>query len=142
MTRNPATCPILAVPSTLPLLAPAGWRFWMMRVEAYTRGSSLQVNADGMLVTGRGELVLDQDGVTIAVPEYEQIQIGPDGTISILGAGDPAAQPLNLGRMKLALSDAPLKKGTDGLFRADDNQPLAASDEVKVQSHGAGEQQR
>ncbi|CAM3720798.1 flagellar basal-body rod protein FlgF [Parendozoicomonas haliclonae] len=102
--------------------------------ESYTRGGQLHVTMDGQLVTGRGEPVLDQGGAAIVIPEYEQLHIGPDGTISVLGSGDPKSQPVTIGQLKLVKSETPLNKGTDGLFRADNNEPLNADLTVKVVS--------
>ena len=100
--------------------------------EAYTRAGQMQVSPEGILMTGRGHPVLDQGGAPIAVPEYEQFQVGSDGTISVLGAGDPNAQILNVGQLKLVNEGEPLGKSTDGLFRTADNAPLDADPTVEV----------
>src|SRR6476620_11769313 len=49
--------------------------------EAYTRAGSLDVTADGMLVT-RGGLAVLGDGGPIQVPPNVELGIGSDGTIS------------------------------------------------------------
>ena len=95
--------------------------------EAYTRSGQLSVTQDGQLITGRGQPVLGEDGAPLAVPEYEQLQIGPDGTISVLGVGDPETQTTTVGQIKLAGSEQRLVKGADGLFRTDNNAALPQS---------------
>ena len=54
--------------------------------EAYTRAGDLQINSAGMLVTGTGFPVLGNSG-PIAIPPNEKLEIGSDGTISILPIG-------------------------------------------------------
>ncbi|MCL6270102.1 flagellar basal body rod protein FlgF [Sansalvadorimonas sp. 2012CJ34-2] len=102
--------------------------------EAYTSSGQLSVTQEGLLITGRGQPVLGVDGAPLSVPEYEQLQIGPDGTISILGSGDPKSQTTTVGQLKLALSESRLEKGTDGLFRTKNNAPLPPSESVSVAS--------
>ena len=82
--------------------------------EAYTRAGSLDVNAEGVLVTKNGLTVLG-DGGPINAPANAQIQIGADGTVS---AGVGSNRPQAVGRLKLVTPEAPLQRGTDGLFRA------------------------
>src|SRR5438128_5952936 len=53
--------------------------------EAYTRAGSLDVNAEGALVTASGLTVLG-DGGPIQVPPDTQVAIGGDGTVSATGA--------------------------------------------------------
>ncbi len=84
--------------------------------EAYTRAGALDVNAEGVLVTKTGLTVLG-DGGPINVPANAQIQVGADGTVS---AGVGNAKPQAVGRLKLVTPEAPLIRGTDGLFRAAD----------------------
>src|SRR4051812_16873232 len=48
--------------------------------EAYTRGGSLDINAEGTLVTTSGLTVLG-DGGPIQVPPDVQVAIGSDGTL-------------------------------------------------------------
>jgi flagellar basal-body rod protein FlgF len=82
--------------------------------EAYTRAGSLDVNAEGVLVTKNGLTVLG-DGGPINVPANAMIGIGADGTVS---ASVGNAKPQAVGRLKLVTPEAPLTRGTDGLFRA------------------------
>jgi flagellar basal-body rod protein FlgF len=97
--------------------------------EAYTRAGALDVNTEGLLITKTGLTVLG-DGGPITVPENSQIAIGSDGTISSkTGNGRVTA----VGRLKLVTPEAPLQRGSDGLFRAADGE-LPADANARVQS--------
>jgi flagellar basal-body rod protein FlgF len=82
--------------------------------EAYTRGGSLDINADGNLVTISGLTVLG-DGGPIQVPPDTQVGIAPDGTVS---ATDTNGRSTSIGKLKLVTPETPLTRGVDGLFRA------------------------
>ncbi len=84
--------------------------------EAYTRGGSLEVGADGTLVTHSGLQVMG-DGGPIQIPANSEASIAADGTVSARGAN---GRSTNVGRLKLVTPEAPLQRGTDGLFRAAD----------------------
>lgn len=96
--------------------------------EAYTRAGALDVSAEGLLVTKTGLTVLG-DGGPITVPLNAQIQVGADGTIS---ASVGNAKPQAAGRLKLVTPEAPLQRGTDGMFRAADGE-LPADATARVQ---------
>jgi flagellar basal-body rod protein FlgF len=97
--------------------------------EAYTRAGSLQVSAEGQLVTPSGLPVLG-DGGPIAVPAGATLEIASDGTITAAtGRGRPQA----VGRLKLVTPEEPLTRGEDGLFRAAEGE-LPASAIARVQS--------
>jgi flagellar basal-body rod protein FlgF len=97
--------------------------------EAYTRAGSLQVNAEGQLVTPAGLPVLG-DGGPITVGLNAAVEIASDGSItSTAGNG----RPQQVGRLKLVTPEAPLTRGTDGLFRAADGE-LPADPTARVQT--------
>lgn len=100
--------------------------------EAYTRAGSLQVNAEGQLVTPGG-LPVQGDGGPITVPANATLEIAPNGAISAaVGSG----RPQTVGRLKLVTPDAEapaLVRGNDGLFRAADGAELAADANARVQ---------
>ena len=81
--------------------------------EAYTRGGSLDVNAEGNLVTTSGLTVLG-DGGPIQIPPDTRIGIAADGTVS---STDVNGHSTSVGRLKLVTPEAPLTRGVDGLFR-------------------------
>src|SRR6478672_2811872 len=76
--------------------------------EAYTRSGSLDVSADGTLVTRSGLTVLGDGGVSATAANGRSTSIG---------------------RLKLVTPEAPLTRGTDGLFRGADGE-LAADAEA------------
>jgi flagellar basal-body rod protein FlgF len=82
--------------------------------EAYTRGGSLDVNAEGAVTTTAGLTVLG-DGGPIQAPPNSEVSVAPDGTVSAKGAD---GRNTKIGRLKLVTPDAPLQRGADGLFRA------------------------
>lgn len=84
--------------------------------EAFTRAGDLRVNANGLLENSRGFQIMGDNG-PIAVPPVEKIQIGADGTITILPVGAPKTALAILDRIKLVNpAAADMQKGTDGLF--------------------------
>ena len=97
--------------------------------EAYTRAGALEVNAEGVLVTPAG-LPVQGDGGPITVGLNAQVEIGADGTIT---ATTGNGRPQNVGRLKLVTPEAPLQRGTDGLFRAADGD-LPADATARVSS--------
>jgi flagellar basal-body rod protein FlgF len=96
--------------------------------EAHTRAGALDVDASGQLVTKGGLTVLG-DGGPIAVPPNSEVSIAPDGTVS---AKQPGGRPLPLGKLKLVTPEAPLVRGTDGLFRAAEGE-LPADPNARLQ---------
>ena len=97
--------------------------------EAYTRAGSLDVNAEGLLVT-RGGLPVNGDGGPISLPANAEVMIGGDGSISArVGTGKPQV----VGKLKLVTPEAAMNRGTDGLFRAADGADLSANPAARVQ---------
>ena len=97
--------------------------------EAYTRAGSLQLSADGQLVTPAGLPVLG-DGGPITVGVNAQVEIAGDGTITAtVGNG----RPQQVGRLKLVSAEGELRRGADGLFRAAEGE-LPADAQARVQS--------
>jgi len=82
--------------------------------EAYTRMGSLQVDAEGTLMTSGGRTVLG-DGGPIQLPPDSTPQIAADGTVTVR---QPNGSMTPVGRLKLVTPEAPLSRGDDGLFRA------------------------
>lgn len=87
--------------------------------EAYTRAGSLDVNTEGLLTTSNGLTVMG-DGGPITIPPNSEVTIGADGTISAKSGNQ---RPQVVGRLKLVTPEAPLTRGTDGLFRAGEDLP-------------------
>ncbi len=100
--------------------------------EAYTRAASLQLTAQGQLVTGNNLPVLGQGG-PVFVPPASKIDIGVDGTVTIKGANPlELAQP---DRIRLVSPDLEmLDKGEDGLFRLRDGTQAPVDGAIRLQS--------
>jgi flagellar basal-body rod protein FlgF len=84
--------------------------------EAFTRAGDLKVTTEGLLQTNTGLPVMGNGG-PIAIPPYNKIEIGADGTISIVPVGGNATAMVVVDRIKLvkpALAD--LEKQADGLM--------------------------
>lgn len=100
--------------------------------EAYTRAGDLRVSAAGLLSTGAGHAVMGNGG-PVAIPPFERIQIGADGTISIVPLGQGSASLAVIDRIKLV--DPPraaIDKRPDGLLGS--AEPAAADAAVRLES--------
>lgn len=100
--------------------------------EAYTRAGNFQVTANGQLLTGSGHPVMGNGG-PIAIPPYQKLDIGEDGTISIVPLGQDATTPAVVDRIKLVNPElARLEKNNEGLFRLKDGATADADATVRV----------
>ena len=97
--------------------------------EAYTKAGALDVNNEGVLVTRSGLPVVG-DGGPITLPAGADVIIAPDGTVSAhAGKGKPQV----VGKLKMVTPEAPLTRGTDGLFRAADGNDLTIDPTARLQ---------
>ena len=88
--------------------------------EAYSRRGDLRVDENGLLVNGNGLPVMGNGG-PIAVPPFEKIDIGADGSVSIRPLGATAEQLALVDRIKLVAPQYDqMVKGEDGLMRLKD----------------------
>lgn len=102
--------------------------------EAYTRAGNLTIDAAGTLRTANGLAVLGNSG-PISLPPMEKMEVGSDGTISIIALGQGAETMVDTNRIKLVNPDVKnLKKGEDGLFRQRDGLPAEVDASVHVVS--------
>lgn len=102
--------------------------------EAYTRAGSLQVDALGQLLTAEGLPVLGEGG-PVAIPPFDKLEIGDDGTINIQPQGQGVDILAEVGRIRLVnpnLQD--LVKGEDGLLRHRDGAEVVADAGVRLQT--------
>lgn len=100
--------------------------------EAYTRAGDLHVTAQGQLVTGSGLQLVGNDG-PIALPPYQKLEIGSDGTVSIIPQGGNATVMAAVNQIKLVNPPQDqLEKGEDGLMHVKGGQPAAASPQVSL----------
>ena len=82
--------------------------------EAYTRAGNLNMDSAGVLRTGGGHAVI-VDGGPVTIPDAKKVDVGKDGTISIISAGETGST--NLGKIKLVNpSIKDLKRNEYGLF--------------------------
>ena len=102
--------------------------------EAYSRAGSLQINANGLLSTSSGELVLGNGG-PVSIPPSSKIQIGGDGTISVIPTGQQSNSIAVIDRIKLVKPDeTQMQKGKDGLFYMNDGSTADAAADVNIVS--------
>lgn len=92
--------------------------------EVFSRSGSLQIDVNGLLRNANGDLVLGNGG-PVALPPFDNVEVGADGTISIVPVGGPPDQLVVVDRLKLVNPprDA-LEKGEDGYIRRKPDQAL------------------
>ncbi|HBD12939.1 MAG TPA: flagellar basal-body rod protein FlgF [Porticoccaceae bacterium] len=102
--------------------------------EAYTRRGDLRLDEFGLLTNGAGMPVLGNAG-PIAVPPNAKLEIGGDGTISVLPIGQNPNTLAVVDRIKLVtLDEANLAKDADGMLRTADGEPTPPDASVRVVS--------
>ena len=100
--------------------------------EAYTRSGDLRITPTGRLETGTGRAVLGDAG-PIIIPPAEKIDIGKDGTISIIPLGEKETTVAVIGRIKMVKPDLDnLEKLNDGLIYTKDGSKLVADPDVNL----------
>jgi len=102
--------------------------------EAYTRAGDLKVDNLGRLTNGAGYTILGDSG-PISVPENAKLEIGGDGTITVLPIGQAANSLAIIDRIKLVNpSSKQLEKGNDGLMYMKNGHKAKPDASVKVVS--------
>ncbi|NOH72471.1 flagellar basal body rod protein FlgF [Vibrio pectenicida] len=93
-----------------------------MGKEGLTRNGNMNIDVNGLLTTGRGNLVLGETGAPITVPiPVSKIEVGSDGTISVVPQGAPADAIEIVDRIKLtSTNNRSLYKDVNGVFRSKD----------------------
>jgi flagellar basal-body rod protein FlgF len=87
--------------------------------EAYTRAGDLRITPEGLLQNGAGLSVLGEGGEPITIPPAQKMEIGTDGTITVVPQGLNATNSVVVERIKLVNPDpANLEKREDGLMHA------------------------
>jgi len=85
--------------------------------ESYTRAGNFKIDANGVLTTANGLPVLG-DGGPISIPPFQRLEIGSDGTISVVPLGANPDELAVIDRFKLVNPDEKgLSKGNDGLMK-------------------------
>lgn len=96
--------------------------------EAYTRNGNLEVTEQGLLVTSNGNPVLGEGG-PITLTAYDNLQIGTDGTITVMPLGQAGGEIAVLDRIKLVNPDIQtVKRNERGLFTTPDIEQPADAD--------------
>ncbi|MEM7002536.1 MAG: flagellar basal body rod protein FlgF [Pseudomonadota bacterium] len=102
--------------------------------EAYTRNGSFSVNNLGQLVNSQGQVVMGRGG-PVALPPFETIMIGGDGSITVKPQGQGAEALVQIDRLKLVNPDpAQIYKGSNGLLYTRDGQPQDVADDVDIRA--------
>ncbi|MDO9104274.1 MAG: flagellar basal-body rod protein FlgF [Methylovulum sp.] len=100
--------------------------------EVYTRAGDLHLTPEGFLQTGTGLQVIGQGG-PITIPPSQKLDIGADGTISIIPLGSNATAVAAIDRIKMVKPAADnVEKLADGLVHVKDGKPQAASADVSL----------
>ncbi|MBL4580998.1 MAG: flagellar basal body rod protein FlgF [Gammaproteobacteria bacterium] len=100
--------------------------------EAYSRRGDLQLDAFGQLTNGAGQPIMGNNG-PIALPPFGALEIGSDGTISILPLGQAPNTLAIVDRIKLVtLESGEVRRGEDGLVRMADGFAVEADASVGV----------
>ncbi|NGZ87392.1 flagellar basal body rod protein FlgF [Duganella aceris] len=97
--------------------------------EAYTRAGNMVLDETGTLRIN-GNVVLGEGG-PIAIPEYNKIDIGADGTVSIQSPGTTTMQVIDKLRLVKA-EGSELTKNEAGLLVTRNGAPLATDPTVTV----------
>ena len=102
--------------------------------EAYTRAGNLHLTNEGMLLTGGGHPVIGEGGA-ITMPPVNRLEIGEDGTLSVMPLGEDANELNVVDRIKLVNPPKDqLYKGIDGLMHVKDGEEVAADANIKIVS--------
>jgi flagellar basal-body rod protein FlgF len=103
--------------------------------EAYTRAGDFQTDSNGILRTGSGLAVLGNGG-PVSIPPAAKLEIGSDGTISIVPLGQTPNALAEIDRIKLVNPPRDqIEKGVDGLVRIKDGGQAAVVDaNVRLES--------
>ncbi len=102
--------------------------------EAYTRAGDFNVDSLGRLTNGAGQIVMGNGG-PITIPEFSKLEIGGDGTISILPLGETTSTLAIVDRIKMVNPPVDqLQKGLDGLMRMRDGEVAVADAKVSLVS--------
>jgi flagellar basal-body rod protein FlgF len=102
--------------------------------EAYTRNGDLEINLNGVLQTRTGYPVQGDAGA-ISIPPDSKVQVGRDGTISVVPETGAQNSVNTLGRIKL-VNPPPtsLQRREDGLFGMSTGGPAPLADGVSLTS--------
>lgn len=102
--------------------------------EAYTRAGNMRLTTEGLLLTGGGHPVLGEGG-PVTMPAVNRLEIGEDGTLSVMTLGEEANELSVVDRIKLVNPPkAQLYKGEDGLMHIKGGEEADVDANVKIVS--------
>lgn len=102
--------------------------------EVYSRAGNFQIDATGVLRNSEGLAVLGEGG-PITIPPQVKIEIGLDGSISVISAGEGPQSPAQLDRLRLVNPDpSNVEKDPSGYFKTRDGVVPAPDANVTVTS--------
>jgi flagellar basal-body rod protein FlgF len=102
--------------------------------EGFTRAGDLQLDSVGRLLSREGMPVLGDNG-PIALPPYESLVIGGDGSLTVRPQGQGPETLAQVARLKLVNPNVEdLVKDATGFFKRSDGAPQAADPGVQVVS--------
>jgi flagellar basal-body rod protein FlgF len=102
--------------------------------EAYSRRGDLRVDQFGQLVDGAGSQIMGKSG-PIALPPFSQLEVGADGTISIVAVGETPNTLSEIDRIKLVNPGREmLVKNEDGTIRTREGEEIDADPAVSLLS--------
>ncbi|MCW9014724.1 MAG: flagellar basal body rod protein FlgF [Gammaproteobacteria bacterium] len=102
--------------------------------EAYTKAGDLRLDQNGFLTTGTGYSVIGNSG-PIVIPPAQKIEIGADGSISVIPVGQSADSMAITDRIKLVRLDADdIEKNADGLMQSKTGEPAQLAADVTLAS--------
>ena len=102
--------------------------------EAYTRAGDFRMDSEGRLTTGAGFSVIGNAG-PIVIPPAEKIEIGQDGSISMVAVGQTADSLVVTDRIKMVNPDVKdLRKNSDGLFQLEGGTKAPVSVDVTLEN--------
>jgi len=100
----------------------------------YSRRGDFRIDANGLLLNGANQIVLGEGG-PITIPDFESLEIGRDGTISIRATGQAANTLIGVDRINLVNPPRDqVYRGEDGLFRGRGGAVAAADASISVTS--------
>jgi len=100
--------------------------------EAYTRAGDLKISPEGLLRNSGGAPILGNAG-PITIPPAEKIEIGGDGTISIIPLGGEETDIAIVDRIKMVKPNLrDLEKHNDGLMHTKTGDILEADGDVRL----------
>jgi flagellar basal-body rod protein FlgF len=104
--------------------------------EALTRSGELRIDSNGLLTTAAGHPVMGNAG-PVAVPPFEKLEIGTDGTLTVQPLGQSPNTLAVVDRIKLVNPDiSRMEKREDGLIQLQGAEPAVPDAQVRLLTGG------